>query len=155
MFLTVPMKLKTLPAFLIFALATTLISSANTDDWEKKLSGIWSCDDRGTYYIRLVGRDVYWLGESADGGKSWTNIFFGKLVGRKIKGVWSDLPKGRAKGRGEMELKLSQDGLAFETVAGGENFGGKSWWKRDADLEFGLGEKRLPVLPDPNRPSAR
>lgn len=137
--MTVHMKLKTFSACLMFAFATTLIAPANTDDWEGKLTGIWSCDDGGTYYIRVVGRDVYWLGESANGGRAWTNVFFGKLVGRKIKGVWSDLPKGGAGGYGQMEFKLSPDGLTFETVAGGENFGGKSWWKRD--------------IPDPSCPS--
>lgn len=119
----------TLLSLVLILFAPPQNSFGNSEEIEKNLTGKWACDDGGIYYIRLVGRDVFWLGESADRGKGWTNVFAGKLTGRRIKGVWSDLPKGSAKNHGNMDLQLSPDGLSFSTVAGGEGFKGKSWWR--------------------------
>jgi len=131
--------MKIAPAFLLFLCFFMVFSAQNSfggnADLEKKLTGVWSCDDGGTYYIRLIGRDVYWLGESAGGGKGWTNIFMGKLAGRRIKGSWSDVPKGGADNHGTMDLQLSPDGLSFTTVSGGQGFTGKVWW-RSGDGNF-------------------
>jgi hypothetical protein len=98
---------------------------------EEKLTGVWNCDDGGTYYIRVIDRDVFWLGESAGAGTGWCNVFTGRLVGRKIKGSWADVPKGRADNFGTMELQLSPDGSSFSTVSGGDGFKGRNWWKSE------------------------
>lgn len=31
---------------------------------QEDLTGVWSCDDGGTYFIRQVGNIVWWYGES-------------------------------------------------------------------------------------------
>jgi hypothetical protein len=124
--------LLSLSFLLLFSAQSSL---AGNSDLEKKLTGVWDCDDGGTYYIKLIGRDVYWLGESADGGKRWTNIFIGKLAGRSIKGSWSDVPKGGTNNYGTIDLQLSPDGLSFTKVSGGQGFKGKVW-RRSVDGNF-------------------
>ena len=48
---------------------------------EVNLTGKWSCDDGGTYYIRQLGKTVWWLGKSNNGGQDWTNVLRGTLKG--------------------------------------------------------------------------
>jgi hypothetical protein len=55
--------------------------------------GVWKGNDGGTYYMRQIGGDVWWLGQSADGGKSFTNVFHGQVHGNKLTGGWLDLPR--------------------------------------------------------------
>jgi hypothetical protein len=43
----------------------------------RDMNGVWRANDGGTYYVRQVGNDVWWVGMSADGGKTWTNVFKG------------------------------------------------------------------------------
>jgi hypothetical protein len=31
---------------------------------QEDLTGVWSCDDSGTYFIRQVGNTVWWFGQS-------------------------------------------------------------------------------------------
>lgn len=61
--------------WIALALAACFASSANARD----LTGVWQSNGigtaLGTYYIRVNGSDVFWLGESSDAGKSWMNVF--------------------------------------------------------------------------------
>ena len=92
------------------------------------LTGAWSNNDGGIYYIRQVGNYVWWYGESGDGGKRWSNVFRGTISGNKIIGHWADVPKGSILGSGEMTLSISNGRL--HKISGGENFGGSVWSRR-------------------------
>jgi hypothetical protein len=45
------------------------------------LTGTWKANDGGTYYIRNIGNDVWWLGISSnDDGKAFSNVLKGKSI---------------------------------------------------------------------------
>ncbi len=96
------------------------------------LTGVWNCDDRGVYYIRQVGDQIWWYGESSDRGASWSNVFQGTIrrSGRvtRVTGGWADVPKGRNTGNGTMTLNISAGRIT--KISGGENFGGSVWTRR-------------------------
>jgi hypothetical protein len=100
------------------------------------LTGVWSSDDGGTYYLRQVNGQLYWYGESADGGKSWSNVFHadlkahgGKvLTGEKVGGPWADVPKGGSKNSGILFLTAeSADRFTIKEGLGREGFTGTTW----------------------------
>jgi hypothetical protein len=93
------------------------------------LTGIWSCNDGGTYYIKTDGNEIYWVGESGDNGKSWTNLFVGKIDGMRINGKWHDFPKGKNRLNGILSLQVSTDQLSLTYLNGTGGFSGRSWTK--------------------------
>jgi hypothetical protein len=97
------------------------------------LTGVWHCDDVGTYYLRQVGNVVWWLGLSQDQGGSFANVFQGTMDDNSVIGEWVDIPMGLGGARSSGHLKLS---VATNTPAprlgvfqrtGG--FGGSLWTK--------------------------
>jgi hypothetical protein len=45
------------------------------------LTGTWKANDGGTYYIRNIGNDFWWLGISSnDDGKAFSNVLKGKSI---------------------------------------------------------------------------
>jgi len=59
------------------------------------LSGVWHGSDVGTYYIRQIDREVWWLGLSRDQGRSFANVFRGSIgVSGSLEGEWVDVPMG-------------------------------------------------------------
>jgi hypothetical protein len=89
------------------------------------MTGVWNCDDGGVYFIRQVGNQIWWYGQSSDGGQTWSNVFQGTITGSRIIGSWADVPKGSIRGYGEMTLRIS--GGRIQKISGGENFGGSVW----------------------------
>lgn len=91
-----------------------------------QLTGKWSCNDGGSYFIRQVGNEIWWHGLSRDGGATWSNVFHGRLSGNRISGRWADVPQGRIQSAGEMTLQvLGNDKLKAIRKTGG--FGGSEW----------------------------
>lgn len=100
----------------------------------KAVSGVWASNDGGTYYMRRVGHDVWWLGQGPD--NSWMNVFNGTEDGHTITGRWADVNPVR--GSGTLTLKISgqldQSIYGFERVAStGDGFAGTRWFKRCDD----------------------
>jgi hypothetical protein len=64
------------------------------------LSGVWHGSDNGTYYVRQLDREVWWLGLSRDQGRSFANVFHGSIGSTPvaesgpIQGEWLDVPMG-------------------------------------------------------------
>jgi hypothetical protein len=109
-------------AILIFCLFAVGPLGAQPPD----LTGVWSCSDGGTYYIRQVGNEVWWYGRSGDQGATWTNVFHGAIQQNRIAGKWADVPQGVIRGAGTMDLQIvSLYRLTSGSVTGG--FGGKTW----------------------------
>jgi len=91
-----------------------------------KSVGYWNCDDGGTYFIRQVGNEVWWYGQSSDSGKSWSNVFNGQISGNLISGKWSDIPHGAAANSGEITIQIiNSRSLKIVTKTG--VFGGNTW----------------------------
>jgi hypothetical protein len=105
------------------------------------LTGAWSCDDGGVYYIRgLDDGSVAWAGLQESGfhkGIGFTNVFRGSTSadGSSISGHWADVPRGVALGSGALSLQIDppigQSGsspvLRQRPSATTGGFGGKVW----------------------------
>jgi hypothetical protein len=103
-------------------------------------TGVWASDDNGTYFLRQLGppaATVWWLGLSADRGRTFANVFHGKYVetskGLIASGTWADVPMGPngARSSGVLSFDSSPGNLLLQRVqeqtSGG--FGGSSWMK--------------------------
>ena len=91
------------------------------------LTGRWSCNDGGTYYLRQTGSQVHWYGEAADSQPAWSNVFSGRIHGTRINGNWVDVPKGRSTGAGDLELVLEKDGNELRILRKTGGFAGSRW----------------------------
>lgn len=93
--------------------------------WRFDMTGIWSCNDGGTYYVRQLGNNVWWYGESSNG--QWSNIFHGALDGDWLEGLWLDVPKGRDRDNGAMRLHIDSINEFHRDSKSGDDFGGSQW----------------------------
>ena len=95
------------------------------------LTGVWSSDDAGTYYLRQIGNAVWWLGLSVDEGRSFANVFRGTLQNGQVSGNWADVPLGGTSNAGTLTMTAGSGQLSTAltrtAVTGG--FGGDSWEK--------------------------
>ncbi|MDQ3179323.1 MAG: hypothetical protein M3Q33_02265, partial [Acidobacteriota bacterium] len=66
----------------------------------KEINGYYEGDDGGAYFIRQIGTKIYWFGEDPKGG--YANVLAGTINGSKITARFWDVPKGKAKGAGEI-----------------------------------------------------
>lgn len=107
--------------------AVNPIGKADSAPGELNLTGKWYCDDQGVYYLRQLGNQLWWYGQSADGGNAWTNIFHGTIEGRTITGNWADVPHGGAQGSGRMTLVINGPNSFRALSKSGGGFSGSSW----------------------------
>jgi hypothetical protein len=110
------------------------------------LTGVWHCDDVGTYYLRQVDDNrLWWLGLSRDQGRTFANVFHGTIDGDIIAGEWADIPIGieGVLSNGSLVLKSDGSGNLATTLMAESNTGlflGSTWRKLyDRPLEFRLG----------------
>jgi len=90
------------------------------------LSGTWKCDDGGNYYIRQVGKEVFWYGERSATNPTWSNVASGYVDGKYIILRWADVPKGKVLQQGILYLKMSGiNKIKADEKTGG--FGGSVW----------------------------
>ncbi len=101
-------------------------SSPSTGGAGLDLTGVWSCDDGGTYYIRQSGDSIWWFGEPSTNPGGWSNVANGTIRDSIINLNWSDVPKGCTLNNGTLVLGiLSKDKLTATDKTGG--FGGSTW----------------------------
>jgi hypothetical protein len=96
----------------------------------KAISGVWASNDHGTYYMRRVGHNVWWLGDGP--GDSWMNVFKGTEDGQTITGQWADVNPVRGSGTLTIKIigKLDQGIRGLERIGGtGDGFAGMRWFK--------------------------
>jgi len=93
------------------------------------LTGVWDCDDGGTYYLRQSADKLWWFGEPSYEPGGWSNVAFGIINKDIINLDWSDVPKGRTMNGGYLVVKIqSKDRLEATEKTGG--FGGSVWKRR-------------------------
>ena len=101
------------------AIPRTLSASFN-------LTGRWRSNDGGAYFLRQVGTQLWWYGQSGDNGRTWTNVFQGRIEGSQVIGSWADVPHGQIMHNGEMSLQIvAPNFLRAVNRTGG--FGGSEW----------------------------
>ena len=109
-----------------------------TDDPEDvgALTGAWSADDGGVYYIRHVGECVWWFGTDladVDPGKTgqngFANVAAGRVNGTDIELEWADVPLGGILGGGGLTVRINEGGDSMQVTEqrGDWGFGGKSF----------------------------
>jgi hypothetical protein len=125
---------RTIVSPIAVSVALLLVSAAPCEPVqapEFDLTGKWSCDDDGTYYLRQVGKQIWWMGESKEGGTDWTNVFHGEIKGMKLIGDWADVPRGGNLASGTLHLELQiRDGNVVEFRKKkqlSDDFGGCVW----------------------------
>lgn len=96
---------------------------------DPSLTGSWLANDGGTYYLRQIGDELWWVGVSAGlmypGVESCT-VFHGSVTGSGVTGEWSTVPRGALHGHGTLTLRRAGDNqlLRIEETGG---FGASSW----------------------------
>lgn len=90
------------------------------------LTGVWSCDDGGIYYIRQLENIVWWDGEEATTNPSWANVARGTISGDSVTLDYADVPEGNSDGYGLLVLDIrSNDELKAKEKP--ESYGGSRW----------------------------
>ena len=104
------------------------------------ITGWYHCDDKGDYWIRQVGSDVWWNGsrELDNGVVAFSNVFHGTIQDPEnenapyhITGEWVDVPEGQTANSGTLTLVFGKDiggGTIIEKQHGYGSFGGKLWY---------------------------
>jgi hypothetical protein len=97
------------------------------------LSGAWHGSESGTYYIRQLGDNIWWLGLSRDQGRSFANVFrgtFDKNAG-VIEGEWVDVPLGvgGVLSGGTLRIEGEEHSNRILKISETAPFGATSWWK--------------------------
>ncbi|HBH86372.1 MAG TPA: hypothetical protein DDY17_02065 [Syntrophaceae bacterium] len=118
---------------MVFLIAIIILGFSAADVQAQNLTGRWTCDDGGTYYLHQRGNELWWLGESKDNGATWTNVFQGQIAGNQIDGKWADVPQGRVMSGGIMKLQIiNANNLRAINKTGG--FGGSNWTRQGSTV---------------------
>lgn len=112
-----------LKKILVFCAVALLLPTVAFAD----LSGEWTCDDGGRYYLRQVGSTLYWYGEHSVTNPTWSNVYHGRIQGDRVKGNWADVPKGRTNSRGDLRLQIKEDDNVLVATLKTGGFGGSRW----------------------------
>ena len=77
----------------------------------KDLTGWYWAEPDGVYYIRQLGNQIYWLGESGhrfgEYPLGWSNVAYGTINGNVVDVNWADVPKGQNMNSGTAEYIIS------------------------------------------------
>lgn len=110
---------------------TAVLFIALTANARADLTGRWSCDDGGTYYLRQDGRQLYWYAAPLGTEPAWASVFSGRIYGKRIKGRWADVPKGRTTGSGDLELSIENDATVLRSAGKDRRYRGSRWIRQD------------------------
>lgn len=99
-------------------------------DFVGPLTGAWQGDDDGVYYIRQVGRCIWWFGTSlteiepgVTEQPGFANVAAGRLDGDEIELEWADVPVGDILGGGGLTLSVDESGDVLTITANHGNWG--------------------------------
>jgi len=110
---------------LTFNTYTQNVSAQSTQNIN--LTGTWKANDGGTYYMRNIGKDVWWLGTSGnDDGKTFSNVLKGYIHqnNKTITAVWADIPRGINRYYGTLTLSIDSDTTLHKVNETNYNKGG-------------------------------
>lgn len=121
------------------------------------LTGAWSADDGGVYFVRHLPDDtVTWAGLHRSGfhlGVNFTNVFMGKIsrptrephgVSGVLSGNWADVPRGMTDNEGTLSLNvefmLPTPATPLQAIMqwqSGPSFGARHWTRGGPELQLG------------------
>jgi choice-of-anchor C domain-containing protein len=101
--------------FLALAALFLVGEACRADDID--LTGKWS-GENGTYWIRQVENEFWWVAKSPDGGKTFTAAFHGKLSGKQLAGHFADVPPGENRAQGSIKARLIVKDRAVVAIKG-------------------------------------
>jgi len=79
------------------------------------LTGPWADDEGGIYYLRQIGKVVWWNGMSSRAGpavalgRDWNNVGRGVITDLTIAVDWSSVPRASELGAGTVTLSIGKD----------------------------------------------
>lgn len=133
-------SVKEAKAFPEWAQGDVTVSDLGPDADPCNVTGVWRCDDGGTYYIRNIGRQVWWHGFGKLPHFSFANVAYGHVEdasGRcRLLLRWADIPIGTANIHGHLLLELdfpSLEGrvIRMSAIESSGKFLGSRWeWLR-------------------------
>ena len=122
---------------------SAIACASNDPTGSGDLTGAWSGDDGGVYYIRQVGDCVWWFGTElrdvepgVTGQPGFANVATGRVDGTKIVVEWADVPMGNILNGGGLTLVYDQDGDRLEITerrGDGQPFGATSFVRIEPD----------------------
>src|ERR1041384_3490995 len=149
--LTFRLNVRNWPAVTLVAGAMVLAFPALVYAQAIDLSGTYTADDGGIYYVQQSNTTLWWTGMSLDSnlsadmqwhrGLSFTNVFKGTINSDgTITGEWSDVTRGAILQSGSLTIRVGSSGgvTQFTKVSGTGGCGASSWTQRDAldDAKF-------------------
>lgn len=106
------------------ALFLTGSASAQVPD----LSGVWRTQTGATFYVRQIGREIWWFGTQSANRPQWTSVAGGKVINGVITVRWVDVPAAEGRRDGFVELRLvGPNHLAV--IGNPNNFLLSDWYK--------------------------
>jgi hypothetical protein len=115
-------------------IAVVFFFAAAASRAQSDLTGAWSADDGGIYYLRQIGDRLWWAGFSTESpggtrdfnpGIQFSNVFQGRVAGNRIVGDWADVPRGQGSNSGSLTLEVGTGNLRRLSATGG--FGATVW----------------------------
>jgi len=92
------------------------------------LSGVWRTQTGATFYVRQIGREIWWFGTQSSNRPRWTNVAGGKVINGVVTVRWVDVPAAEGHSAGFVELRLV--GPNHLAVIGNPNdFLASDWYK--------------------------
>ncbi|VVB68922.1 Putative peptidoglycan binding domain protein [uncultured archaeon] len=108
------------------------------------LSGIWSCDNGGTFYIRQIGNTLWWLGENNPGNPDWADVAKGSIDRDVISLEWADVPKGTNNLQGTLVLRIESDEV-LQMISSTGGFGGSNWTRITGNAGVVVNDTLMPI----------
>jgi hypothetical protein len=111
-----------MPLMIVLAYALPVIGGGSDCGREKvsevtgsKLQPFYKGDNGSLVYVRQAGSQIYWFAERFD--KNFASVFKGSISGSQITGTYYYIPKGVAKGSGNLKIVVSNGGKTL-TISG-------------------------------------
>ncbi len=81
-----------------------------------RLESFYKSDKGALIYVRQEGSKVVWLAERFD--RKFVSVFKGNYMGNQITGTYYNIPKGKAKGMGNLTIKVTNGGRTLKITGG-------------------------------------
>jgi hypothetical protein len=115
-----------LVALIIVATTLFTFTGAAQAKAASDLTGVWTCNDGGTYYLRQTSSTLMWYGENNPNNPSFSNVARGTINGNTINLVWMDVPKSPKMNSGILKLSIASDN-ELQAVYKTGGFSGSDW----------------------------